>query len=138
MKLQLGRESQDEVHIAATQEVSEVKQHCPLIAALGNRDMQDQHWAKIWTLCETPPTNTVAFSLNTLLEQNIDAHLERVEEISAFAAGEAGILRTIAEIAAVWEETSFVVKGYRDTKDRFYITEVDELYTLLEDDQVKV
>lgn len=118
--------------------MAEVKQHSPLIAALGNRDMTEQHWQKVWALCETPPTNTVAFSLNTLLEQGIDQHLERVEEISAFAAGEAGILKTVAEIKATWEGLSFVVKGYRDSKDRYYITEVDDLYTQLEDDQVKV
>jgi dynein heavy chain len=30
----------------------------------------------------------------------------------------------VKEIARIWEETSFVVKNYRDTKDRFFITEI--------------
>lgn len=42
------------------------------------------------------------------------------------------------EIARIWEETSFVVKNYRDTKDRFFITEIDDLYTQLEDHQMTV
>ena len=33
---------------------------------------------------------------------------------------------------------NFVVKNYRDTKDRFYITEVDELIALLEDHQMTI
>jgi len=32
----------------------------------------------------------------------MDAHLERVEEISGAAAGEAGILKTVGEIAEQW------------------------------------
>jgi dynein heavy chain len=58
--------------------------------------------------------------------------------ISAFAAGEASILKTISEIRAAWDETSFVVKGYRDTKDRFFITEIEELIMQLEDHQMTV
>lgn len=101
--------------------------------------MQEQHWAKIWALCDSPPTaSLVAFTLDQLLDAGIANHLETVEAVSATAAGEAGILRTINDIEGAWSETRFVVKGYRDTKDRYYITEVDELYTQLEDDQVKV
>jgi len=59
--------------------------------------------------------------------------LEKVEEISAFAAGEASILRTVKEISEMWDETFFTVKQYRDTKDRFFITEIDDLITQLED-----
>jgi hypothetical protein len=59
--------------------------------------------------------------------------LEIVEEISAFAGGEAAILRTIEEIEAKWQETNFTVKDYRDKKGYFYITEIDDLVTQLED-----
>jgi hypothetical protein len=56
------------------------------------------------------------------LAQGIENHFDKVEEISAFAAGEASILGTIADIKTCWDETSFFVKNYRDTKDRFFIT----------------
>jgi len=138
MKMAIGRETQDEVHAAATMEVQDVKRHSALIAALGNPSMQEKHWVKIWALCETPPATLLNFSFQTLLSQGIDAHLERVEEVSAFAAGEAAILKTVSEIAAAWEETAFTVRGYRDTKDRFYITEVEELTIQLEDHQMTV
>jgi len=47
-------------------------------------------------------------------------------------------LETIQDIAKQWEDYNFVVKNYRDTKDRFYITEVDELIALLEDHQMTI
>ena len=62
MKLALGRDVQDEVHAAATAEVAEVKKHAALIAALGNRAMQQQHWNRVFQLCETPPPPTLDFS----------------------------------------------------------------------------
>jgi hypothetical protein len=76
--------------------------------------------------------------LHQLLQAGIDTHFEKVEEISAFAAGEANILKTVSEISAVWDETFFTVKPYRDTKDRFFITEIDDLITALEDHQMTV
>lgn len=50
-----------------------------------------------------------------------------------FAAGESSILETIAQIESLWNETFFTCRQYRDTKDRFFITEIDELMQNLED-----
>jgi len=55
-----------------------------------------------------------------------------------FAAGEASILATIAEIKSIWDETFFTCRQYRDTKDRFFITEIEELMQNLEDNQMTV
>jgi hypothetical protein len=61
-----------------------------------------------------------------------------VEEISGQAGGEHTILSTIKEISELWDQTSFVLKNYRDTKDRFFITEIDDLIIQLEDHQMSV
>ena len=37
-----------------------------------------------------------------------------------------------------WEGIDFVVVSYRDSKDRFIITEIEELVTILEDDTMTV
>lgn len=73
-----------------------------------------------------------------MLERNVEAHLERIEEISAQASGEATIEATLNEIIKLWLETKFKVVGYRDTKDRFIIAEVDEIITQLEDHSMSV
>ena len=100
--------------------------------------MQEKHWVKVWALVDTPPATLLAFTLDQLLKQGIDAHLERVEEISASAAGEAGILKTVGEIAEMWQDTTFTVRPYRDTKDRFFITDVETLIEQLEDHQMTI
>ena len=69
-----------------------------MIAALGNKSMQDKHWAKVWSLVDGPPNTLLNFNLHQLLQAGIDTHFEKVEEISAFAAGESNILKTVAEI----------------------------------------
>jgi hypothetical protein len=44
----------------------------------------------------------------------------------------------VAEIQELWEGTYFTCRGYRDTKDRFFITEIEELLTQLEDHQMLI
>jgi dynein heavy chain len=132
-KLGAKLDKKDEVLDAAKAEIKAVSKQKNLIAALGNQSMLHKHWTNVWALVGGPPGTLEQFTLNQLLEAGIEEHFERVEEISAQAGGEAGILTQIAEITALWEETSFVVKNYRDTKDRFFITEIDDLIVQLED-----
>ena len=134
----LGRDAQDDVHKAATAEVQHVKKNLALILALGNPSMKEKHWVRVWGLCESPPATLLNFPLQSLVDQGIEGHLELVEEISAFAGGEAAILRTIEEIEHAWDATNFTVKDYRDKKGYFYITEIDDLVTQLEDHQMTV
>lgn len=108
-----------------------------MIAALGNPTMQEKHWKKVWQCVGEPPAS-VSFNFASLLKQGIAEHLERVEEISAFAGGEAAILTTIKDIRAEWEVLKFDVAPYRDTKDRFRIQAVDEIVSKLEDNQMTV
>lgn len=42
-------------------------------------------------------------------------------------------MEQVAKIRATWDETYFVVRPYRDTKDRYFITEIDDLVAQLED-----
>lgn len=74
LKQQLPRDVKDEVLEQLQQEVKVVSQHCNLISALGNKNMQARHWAKIFALLESgaPPANTKQFSFQQLLSEGID------------------------------------------------------------------
>lgn len=48
------------------------------------------------------------------------------------------IENTMKVVAERWEEINFAVVGYRDTKDRYIIAEVEDLITQLEDDTMTV
>ncbi len=53
--------------------------------------------------------------------------VERVEEISAFASGEATINSALNEISNFWmNDALFTVLSYRDSKDRFIIGDVED------------
>jgi len=137
-KLGAKLDKKDEVLDAAKAEVKAVSKQKHLIAALGNPSMLEKHWQNVWSLVGGPPGTLLNFNLNQLIEAGIEAHFERVEEISAQAGGEATILSTLKEISELWEQTFFVVKNYRDTKDRFFITEIEDMVTQLEDNQMSV
>jgi hypothetical protein len=47
-------------------------------------------------------------------------------------------METLQTVIRLWEDTHFVCRQYRDTKDRFFITEIDELITQLEDNQMTI
>lgn len=47
-------------------------------------------------------------------------------------------MEQVAKIRATWDETYFVVRPYRDTKDRYFITEIDDLVAQLEDNQMTI
>jgi hypothetical protein len=58
-KLKMKFKDGDEVLEAARGEVGSVQKFSALIAALGNRAMQDKHWGKVWALVDGLPTGTL-------------------------------------------------------------------------------
>lgn len=47
-------------------------------------------------------------------------------------------MNTLSEVKKRWEDISFTVVQYREIKDRYIITEVEDLVTQLEDDTMNV
>jgi hypothetical protein len=67
-KLKMKFKDSDEVLEAAQGEVGAVQKHSGLIAALGNRHMQEKHWVKVWSLVDGQPSGTLLnFTFNLLL-----------------------------------------------------------------------
>jgi dynein heavy chain, axonemal len=81
----------------------------------------------------------VGITLRELID-DYDAmgHVSEIEDISGAAQGEMQIENTMKIVLDRWEEINFTVVGYRDTKDRYIITEVEDLITQLEDDTMTV
>jgi hypothetical protein len=67
-KLKMKFKDSDEVLEAVQAEVGAVQKHSGLIAALGNRHMQEKHWVKVWSLVDGQPSGTLLnFTFNLLL-----------------------------------------------------------------------
>jgi len=76
--------------------------------------------------------------LQELLDFKADDFITEIKEISDYAGGEEQIEKKLKEVVERWAETLFVIIPYRDFKDKFLISEVDDLIMLLEDDAMTV
>jgi hypothetical protein len=79
MKVKMGSGAKDEVLETAQAEIKDVSRHNNLITALGQKAMQDKHWAKVWALVDPTPTQRITFTFKQLLQSGIDQHFEDVE-----------------------------------------------------------
>lgn len=69
-----------------------------------------------------------------MVDNGINDEFEKVEDISAFASGEATINTSLREIKIYWKkEANFTVMSYRDSKDYSIIGEIEDTIALLED-----
>jgi len=110
-----------------------------LIAALGVSAMKSRHWAKVFDLLkEVPPASMDSMTLQQLLDMGAGNFINPIDDISGAACGEEQIEKTLAGVIERWNENTFVVMPYRDFKDKFLISEIDELIMKLEDDQMTV
>jgi len=132
------KENRDTVLERLTAEVNEIMNKLPIIMALGNKDLKERHWKKIFKFIDKHWSPGTALRLGELLTSNIMEHKEQVEEISSEAQGQAQILKAVDAISKKWAELAFVVQPYRDTKDRFIIGTVDEIIAALDDHQLNV
>ena len=62
------------------------------------------------------------------------SYINEIDDISGAACGEEQIEKTLAGVVERWQENAFEVIPYRDFKDKFLISEIDELIMKLEDD----
>lgn len=139
LRQQLPRDQADQVLEALKAEVKEFGHHNNLVLALGNKALEQKHWDKIFGLIGQPTPALNAFNLKTLLDFKIDLEFEKVDEISAFASGEATINGQLKEIAGFWESQAlFFVLPYRDSKDRFIIGDIEDTIAQLEDNQMSI
>ena len=62
-------------------------------------------------------------------DHNAMDYLEDIEDISGGAQGEMYIEQTMKVVEERWSAIDFTVVSYRDSKDRFIITDIEDLVT---------
>jgi dynein heavy chain len=118
--------------------ISEFKAIMPNILDLGNPNMRPRHFEKIFRLINENYYNEMPFSLSFLLKGGIMNHKEAVQEVSAAASGEAQLEASLDKIRGDWEKQSFMVLNHRDQHGLFILGSLEEIFTLLEDNQVSL
>jgi hypothetical protein len=61
-------------------------------------------------------------------------HVEAIEDISGAAQGEMAIETAMEQVKERWEATIFSISAYRESKDRYILSDIEDLMTQLEDD----
>jgi dynein heavy chain len=129
----------DAVLDALMGELAEVTAKKKLIAGLGVPAMKPRHWLKVFELLKEPvPPNLESMTLQSLLDIDAAKYSDEIDDISGAAQGELQIETQLGEVKERWDELEFVVIPYRDFKDKFLISGVDDLIMQLEDDQMTV
>jgi dynein heavy chain len=76
------------------------------------------------------------FSLDLLLKGGIMNHKDAVGDLSGSASGESQLEDSLEKIKKGWEKMSFSVLNHRDQPNLFILGSLEEIFTLLEDNQV--
>lgn len=116
--------------------VSEFKTIMPNILDLGNPNMRARHFEKLFRLINESYYPDMPFSLASLLKGGIMNHKDAIQEISASASGEAQLEASLAKIQSDWEMQQFIVLNHRDQHGLYILGSLEEIFTLLEDNQV--
>lgn len=118
------------------EKVSEFKTIMPNVLDLGNPNMRARHFEKIFRLIGENYYPDMSFTLSFLLKGGIMSHKESIQEISAMASGEAQLEASLQKIQNDWEKQQFFVLNHRDQHGLFILGSLEEIFTLLEDNQV--
>ena len=105
----------------------------PIVKALGNRFLKEEHWFEIKTLLNMQdfPLEERNFSLGELMGFKISAMQEEIENISVTATQEFKLGKQISDITETWNKTEFDIEKYKD-KD-YILSGVDKVVVILDE-----
>ncbi|KAJ0392153.1 hypothetical protein P43SY_009213 [Pythium insidiosum] len=115
---------------------ADFKLKMPVILELGNPAMKDRHWEKIFKALRQPWYPGILFTLENLIAFEALEMKDLIGEVSATASGEAQIEASLQKIKQGWDQMQFSCLSHRDQKDVFILGSLEEILTLLEDNQV--
>lgn len=110
----------------------------PNVCDLGNPNMQVRHYDKLFRLVGLSYYQDMPFSLSLLLKANIMNHKDAIQEISGSATGEHQLEEMLAKIRLGWEKMKFIILNHRDQHGLFILGSLEDIFTLLEDNQVNL
>ncbi len=121
------------------EEISSFKTNIPLIIDLGNPNMQERHYQKIFDELNFKGDPN-CFCLADLISKGLfkGNMADFVGEVSGTASGEANLEAAIVQVEKAWADTAFNVINYRDQRNVFILGGLDDVMQLLEDNMVEL
>lgn len=118
------------------QEIEQLKVHLPLMRALCNPGMRERHWIAISEVTGVQIIPDEETSIGSLIEQNFEHYLERIDMVSATASKEFSFEKALQKMLNDWKDVIFNIAAYRDT-GTYILSAIDDIQTLLDDHIVK-
>lgn len=118
------------------EKINDFKMIMPNVLDLGNPNIKGRHWEKILTKIGMVYYEDMPLALNDLFKHNVIDFKDYVQEISASASGEAQLESSLEKIRIGWSKIKFIVLNHRDQHGLYILGPFDEIFTLLEDNQV--
>lgn len=113
------------------QQIEKLKKLFPLLKALQNQCLRDRHWEKIHEALGEPIASSTI--IHSLLEKGILRWDDYITSISIEASQEAALEHSLTKITTKWTQTDLSLIHYKDSKDSFILSSIEEITTLLED-----
>ena len=118
------------------QQVTDFKEHLPMVQALCNGGMRERHWERMSEVAGFDMTPDEEATLNKYLEMNLGSNLEAFEVISEAASKEHSLEKALHTMKGEWEELEFAVSPYRDS-GTYKLGSPEDIQMLLDDQVVK-
>mmetsp|Transcript_3151 Transcript_3151/g.13662 ORF Transcript_3151/g.13662 Transcript_3151/m.13662 type:complete len:4229 (-) Transcript_3151:2367-15053(-) len=116
--------------------VDAYKQLLPVISALGNDALLMRHWEKIQEIIGQPIVRDETFTLQKILDMKCPDHSDAISQVSVEATQERQLESQLEKIVKRWQDVSFAVTNYKESKDTFILGGLEEVFTALEDSMV--
>lgn len=111
----------------------------PIVSALRNEHLTEQHWADINNLIDGEiKVDEEGFTLQSLIDLDVVQYQEEIQSISVRASGEAKLVAILQEVDTLWKTVVFICIPYKDQEGMTVLSEVDDLYTFLDDNLASV
>ena len=95
-----------------------------------------RHWDKIQEIIGQPIVRDETFTLQKILDMKCPDHSDAISQVSVEATQERQLESQLEKIVKRWQDVSFAVTNYKESKDTFILGGLEEVFTALEDSMV--
>ena len=114
-------------------QIEKFKKLLPVLKSLQNPALKNRHWEKIDATVGERSLREKGIQLEELVNMGILRWTDCLSAISVEASQEAALEQSLQKISEKWEQTDFTLTNYKETKDTYILTSVEDITTLLED-----
>ena len=109
------------------------KEAMPVVRALRNDKLKEEHWAEIQSLINKPmEIDDANFTLKSLIDMDVNQYADEIATISMQATQEHNLRIQVDKIADIWRTTSFDLT-LDDKTDCQIIGDLTDVYAALDD-----